>query len=717
MPLVLNTNISSLRAQNALGAAQSEAFGAMNRLSTGRRINSASDDAAGLAIATGMRSDMRGIRAAIRNANDGISMIRTAEGALDTAQSIIQRMQELATQSANGTYQHRNRDLMQAELHQLRDEFKRIAATTQYNGIRLLQGTERSLQVGPDSGDRLTLGLPSIDAARMGRSKQGGVSASGTMVALPNDVLSVNGVSISGSDARDDTASTSNAEASAIAKAAAINRHADETGVQAQVNTNVVWGAAMAPDNTHNGDIVINNIVVLSNYTPPADSTQARSMLVAAINQYSGATGVTAEDSEDDTAGIVLRAADGRNIDIDLTGTLTDADAGLREGVHTGGFTLVSQNGGAIDIEQDSSAGVSVTGLPSGDWQAGDVVVVNTPRQAASGATVAPGVLESGMLSINGTLIGTARDSDDRDSREVSGTANDKSASGIATAAAINRASDQTGVTAEVNENVVRSTGGTTAIQADADVGNSGVLYLNGVEIDLTLQKTGEDNRQHAMDAINQKSGQTGVRAIEENGVLTLIAEDGRNISAALATDASGVDTAAFGLTGIADGQAGTDASNEAGRSLVHYASVSLHSAGAINIEPASQGVTGLGELGFQEGSYGEGVDGVLFDDIDISTTKGAGEALVALSNMLDTVSEGRSMLGAMENRLGFTLDSLNNRLINTEAAYSRIMDTDYAAESARLARAQVLQQAAQAMLAQANQQPQQILRLLEASL
>ncbi len=140
MSVVITTNIASLNAQRNLNASQRGLNTSMGRLSSGLRINSASDDAAGLAISDRMTSQIRGLNQAVRNANDGISMAQTAEGALDETTNLLQRMRELAVQSANDTNTSSDRNSLQAEFKQLQEEIQRIASTTEFNSQKLLDG-------------------------------------------------------------------------------------------------------------------------------------------------------------------------------------------------------------------------------------------------------------------------------------------------------------------------------------------------------------------------------------------------------------------------------------------------------------------------------------------------------------------------------------------------------------------------------------------------
>jgi flagellin len=167
MALTINTNINSLNAQRNLSTSQGSLATSMQRLSSGLRVNSAKDDAAGLAISERMNTQVRGLNVAARNANDGISLAQTAEGALGKVGDMLQRMRELAVQSANATNNQTDRDALQAEVGQLKEEIQRVAGSTKFNGTNLIDGsfTAKAFQVGANSGE--TISLASIANAQL----------------------------------------------------------------------------------------------------------------------------------------------------------------------------------------------------------------------------------------------------------------------------------------------------------------------------------------------------------------------------------------------------------------------------------------------------------------------------------------------------------------------------------------------------------------------
>lgn len=191
MAMTINTNVVSINAQRNLGLSGNSLSTSMQRLSSGLRVNSAKDDAAGLAISERMSTQVRGLAVAARNANDGISLAQTAEGALGKVGDMLQRMRDLAVQSSNATNSKSDREALQAELVQLRDEVDRVAKTTTFNGAKLLDGsfTGGVFQVGANSGDNITVGaLGNMKADELGNSMY---STSGAVAVADTDMTAM----------------------------------------------------------------------------------------------------------------------------------------------------------------------------------------------------------------------------------------------------------------------------------------------------------------------------------------------------------------------------------------------------------------------------------------------------------------------------------------------------------------------------------------------
>jgi len=315
---VINTNIASLNAQNNLSKSQNDLQTSLQRLSSGLRINSAKDDAAGLAISDRMTSQIRGLNQAVRNANDGISLAQTAEGALQESTNILQRMRELAIQSSNGSYSDSDRSAIQAEVSQLQAELTRIGDTTSFNGKNLFDGTfgSQSFQVGSEANQTISVSISDARAATIGSDT---LTTTGTLVGKVATGTTANQNTIAAETTLSFTndAGTSGAisyaqhsEASEIA--AAINAGASTLGINATAsNTATLTGLANA-----DGDgisFTLNGQAVSADVTNSNDLSE----IAAAINGVSGSTGVTATfaDSTDKTS-LTLSTTDGRDIDI-----------------------------------------------------------------------------------------------------------------------------------------------------------------------------------------------------------------------------------------------------------------------------------------------------------------------------------------------------------------------------------------------------------------
>lgn len=411
MPQIINTNIASLNAQRNLNKSQSANQTALQRLSSGLRINSAKDDAAGLAISTRFNSQIKGLNVAVRNAGDGISLAQTAEGALGSMNDNLQRIRELAVQSANATNSDVDREALQAEVTQLVAEISRTADETDFNGRKLLDGSfKATFQIGANAGQTLDVSIEQLTADKLGAAATAGVTAIGNSNALSNGDLIINGVAITASKAGDDTSSTSNAAASAIAKVEAINRHYDETGVKAYVNENVVSGSEMT-GTAATGSITLNGVDI--NITTTTSTSQTRAAVVDAINAVAEQTGVMAVNSDSDTGGVQLVAKDGRNVELSFN-TISAAGTGLAAaGTYEGGYTLVADGDvGKIEIAGGNGTGrgdLANAGLVKGTYSRGTAATVSEVQQNTTSATTVTGGSLANTIDNaddNATLIG-----------------------------------------------------------------------------------------------------------------------------------------------------------------------------------------------------------------------------------------------------------------------------------------------------------------------
>ncbi|MEM7406001.1 MAG: flagellin [Pseudomonadota bacterium] len=311
MAQTISTNVASLNAQRNLTNSQGSLQVSLQRLSSGLRINSAKDDAAGLAITERFTTQIRGLNQALRNANDGISLAQTAEGALAESGNSLQRIRELAVQSANSTNSASDRAALNAEAQQLLAEIQRIGQTTQFNGQAILDGSFQSaqFQVGAEANQVISFSINGATTEGLGSFQATGTTV--TSSAFDGAGFTINGIEVGVSAATSAAGVTAD---SATAKATAINSVSDETGVSATASNSVTGAAPNAGKALANGDLVVNGIAVGSISSDTNAITQGRNAATA-INAISAQTGVTAV-ADASTGALSLTATDGRNISL-----------------------------------------------------------------------------------------------------------------------------------------------------------------------------------------------------------------------------------------------------------------------------------------------------------------------------------------------------------------------------------------------------------------
>ena len=350
---VINTNISAIAAQNSLRVTGLAQTNAMERLSSGIRINSAKDDAAGLAISTRMTANIRGISAAIRNANDGISLTQTAEGSLISIGDNLQRIRELAVQSANSGNNASDRAALNNEAAQLISEIDRIADNSTFNGIKLLDGSykDQSLQVGAgnEANDRIAISIGDARTARLGAAltaQQAGIRImDGTKI--DEGSVTINGFNVSATSS--DGVSIFQSEGSAIAKANAINAVANKTGVIAAAKPSTFdFKVPTTATNLSKFEFVLNGQLITGSIEASDNAVGSASNIAAAINAKSNQTGVVATvSSEAGKEGTyTLTANDGRNIVLTINAT----DIEKAGGTVAGGTTTPDWGDTGIDV-------------------------------------------------------------------------------------------------------------------------------------------------------------------------------------------------------------------------------------------------------------------------------------------------------------------------------------------------------------------------------
>lgn len=380
MAQVINTNIASLNAQRNLNTSQGSLATSLQRLSSGLRINSAKDDAAGLSISERMTSQIRGQDQARRNANDGISLAQTAEGALQSAGDVLQRIRELAVQSANATNSASDRQALNAEVNQLTAELDRIAKSTEFNGQKLLDGSfgTATFQVGANSGQTIQATTANFSTSQYGNYRIGSVVAANagakgdlTAGSTANAIASnaalttsrVAGGAITISGAAGSATVTVTAGDSAKKAAELINGQTGTTGVKASAKTEIDV-TAMTANTSYKFDVKSDNAtaVTISFTLGAAVDNDGLASAVNAFNDLSAKTGVTARVNDAGT-GITLLNANGENI------TIANAAAG--SATATIGGTATATGATAVATGQlvlDSEKSFSVTAANTTDF-------------------------------------------------------------------------------------------------------------------------------------------------------------------------------------------------------------------------------------------------------------------------------------------------------------------------------------------------------------
>ena len=695
----INTNTASLNAQYFLAKANKEMESSMAKLSSGQKVNSAADDAAGLAIAGRMTSQIKGLNMAIKNANDTVALAQTAEGAMEEVTNMLQRMRELAVQASNGTMNDSDRKSLDAEVQALKTEIDRVSSTTQFNNQNLLDGTfSKSFQIGDKSGQTVDMSINSVSAKNLGIG--GDISATSVTGARINNAngFAAGDVKINGQNVG---AVTSSDDIEGILKAINDNvRNVKATGHNVFVAKQKGTGVTTA------GQLVIKVAELgvgssnATTYQISASGTMKE--LVANINAETGGVVAASVNSE---GKLVLSNDTGATINVrDNTGSAGAFNAGTGiiehdtfasgEGtIHNGFITLESTDGTDVTVERGNES-LTAFGTDADLEELGfrqisrvngnDAYSVTSESLGAAKADTAWGEND---IKINGVKIYDANIATDSFQGKLD---------------AINAHSGETGVVASAFYERVFEFDGDTFDAADTLVVN-GYRATVGASLGVLVTNINADTSDH------------GIKATA-NGT-NLLLQGSNVIGVALAfTDASlgsATESGTYGSAATMEAAAGQT-------SRIRLDSIANK---PISIElSSSDDDDSHGFLEMNVGASEFDVNSPLFSGssngntagLAISTTADATKALTSLDAAIEKVSAIRGDLGALQNRLDHTVNNLSSVANNTEGAKSRIIDTDFATETAKLTKQQILSQAATSMLAQANQSKQGILALLQ---
>ena len=577
MGMVVRSNIMAVNSQRQLGMNNSQVSKALEKLSSGYRINRAGDDASGLAISEKMKSQIKGLDTASLNAQDGISLVQTAEGALTEVHNMLNRMTELATRSANGINEDLNRESLQLEVDKLQEEIDRISQSTNFNGIKLLDGS---------------LG-------------GGNVSANGTSFTGANDISKFS------------SAEVVTGAASGVSFTAVTSASATETFVIDGQKLEIDWSKGDAKK------------------------------FLESITSVDGSTTAIATEAGKEWANKLTELFNNQIKEQGLKGSVKITFDGSK-------FSLKSENKGSDS--EFSFSGSTLTQaekslgslLFGGSTTAGDPItsIISKAGNEYNGNTIAAG--SQFQMDINGTKVT------------------------VTVVTQITKTSSQT----VVNMSTVAANL-QTDIQAAVNAYNTAMGLTPGT--------------------YDKASGLTGlttsdftVEAADDGGFLIKYNGDVEDVKFSF-NDIGEKDIAAS--LGLANG------SSMAGgnRGLILQIGDTADSFNQIAVSVANMSSLGIGVA-----------------SVDISKREGAASAIDTIRAAIDKVSEQRAVLGATQNRLEYTINNLDTASENLQSANSRIRDTDMAKMMMEYTKVNVLTQSAQAMLAQANQQPQSVLQLLQ---
>ena len=660
MPLTVNTNISAMNAQRAGLDANDEMATSMERLASGKRINSAVDDAAGLAISARMEAQISGLNQVVRNSNDAISLVQTAEGALQEYGEILQRIRELAIQSGGGAPSNLDRVNLHAEVAQLQEELGRIANSTRFNGEILLNGTflSKDFQIGQSNHEEIQISVANMRPETVGAFTQNLISNVGTIDGATKTNIGSQGASI-------------------------------DNGVAAQTVT-----VAVGTETPRTFDI--------AEGASARDIADAINQSGAAVNSRATTTTRIYVEDVANTGEFSFKISNSSNPDFEQDIRVTSGSASKSNALASQINTGYPNHNITATVKTDVN-GASYVELYQANGY--DIIIdeyATTPGAAinldfgGNDELVLTGASGAGKVVIGGSVVADAPSSflltsDDTTNSVLVGSRAKLSFQDVITDAANSFALwDSKSFSLAIN--------GGTAI----------TVYTNGT-----------------YDGTNAAAGQVAAPASFSDYVT--------NINASIAHQ---LNTAGTGTAGTGGVLASTHAAYGLNVSAVFSTGSNtlefLVNSGVSNASSSLVLTELAGQLDFSAVNFldSEGVTQTTFSDtggetsptqtvryvsqIDISTRNSALLAMTVVDAALQSVAAARGSLGAVANRLESTIQNLMTTSENTSASLSRVMDADYAAESTNLARAQVLQQASIAILAQANTTTQQVLRLLE---
>ena len=724
MPTV-NTNSAATFALNKMNATERDMLTSMERLSSGKRINHAGDDAAGAAISDRMTAQIKGLEQSVRNAGDVISMAQVAEGALDESSDILQRIRELAIQSASDVMNAEERSYLNAEVIQMLAELDRVTRDTTFNEIAVLDGSfaDRRFQIGTHEREFAQLSVSSMRIDALGAFKAVSDSTDTTGI---NSNLALNAYAVADTSETNliqaETftvhgilgSSTVTAAAGSTVRdiATSVNAIFDSTGVSAIASSQLKI-EAKSLDSSLNGQNSVSFSIQGKNGTSTSISanitlnsskgSSVLSNLRDSVNNYTTTTGITATLSSDNSS-IILVQNEGYDIKLGDVNFASDT-------VSTGAQRVL------LVTSLDNDEGVAGATVSLGDT---NVTVTDADSLVSSASGTA-----STAMTLNGTLASTADDN------------------GLVT-------------TFDASSN------GTTAITKDGALAasttlNSLITITHASDTDSTYTIVGTDiygNAQTEDIAVTTTDITSGLKVFQTVTSITPSGNGPSNVIigvAATVTNKSALVTITSGASDESDKTftvVGTDMDGAAltetitgptalgtvtGRQIfktIHSITPTASTTGAITVgTKAADSVIVTGQLEMVSSNsftvIGEDGKGLFelspgaasldkLEGVNVKTRTASINALRVIDRSLDRIHMERAKLGALSSRMEKAIDNLSNVALNTAASRGRIQDADFAKESAELTKHQILQQSAMAMIAQAGKAQQNVLQLLQ---
>lgn len=680
----INTNIAAMTAHRNATQTNAGLDKSLQSLSSGLRINVAADDASGMTIADSLRSQAQGLGQAINNANDGVAVVQTADGALDEYINIINTVRTLSIQAASDGQNEDSRQAIQSQVDRLLEAADGIANQTQFNGQKLLDGTftNKAFHIGAYAGETVTLSVGNVQTDSVGgvTSMTGASTRDAFVLAtdlsetaagytLAAEALTINGTDVSSS--LNTLSPTSLTDASSIA--AAIT---DATGLVTDASNIMTATGAIAGGSIAADTMKINGVALSATTVSALDADGA---LVRAINDISDQTGVTA--SLDTNKKLVLESDNGANISI--TNSTTTAEVSQ---ISTATYTApiatetisVEVNGNSYSAIYNTSAAQTyadlITAVTAGEDVTGAAVgdVITFTADAAS-----PIFTIANAANDNGTAGATAT-----------------TTLGVEAIAEADASDYITGLTADdlTSQTSTSAVATLTSDNVAALVVAEGDIVINGIDMagtygDGTTAGGARTAFETAIKAINGLEDSS----IDALGNIELIANDGQDLNIA------GVNaTANFNL---AEGVINQSATGK----------VEIFSAEAVSVGGVAETSFGL-----VEGSARVTDNGSSLESIDVTNRNSAEVAILIADSALKQLDASRSDLGSVQNQLESTIRNISVTQVNVTAAESNIRDVDFAQESANFAKLNILAQSGSYAMSQANAVQQNVLRLLQ---